>query len=265
MAYETITYEKDQNIAILTLNRPERLNAWTTQMNLDIVAAISDANDDPDIGAVVVTGAGRGFCAGADIKDNFNARIETGEEGEATGTPARPGTNYVEFMRQSKPIVAAVNGVAVGVGVTLMLPFDVIVASEKARFGLAFVKMGVVPELASSHFLVQRVGFGHASEMCLSGRLYSAQEVHEKGLTSYVVPADELMDKATTIAREIAQNPARQLRMVKSLLGANGSESDLNAVQKREGEALAECYVSAEHKEAVQAFIEKRQPNFRDL
>ena len=261
MTYDNIIFEKDQNIAILTLNRPERLNAWTVQMNEDIIAAITDANNDPEIGAVVVTGAGRGFCAGADIKDIFNANIERGEDRDA----AKPSINYVDFIRQSKPVIAAVNGAAVGIGVTLTLPFDVILASEKARFGFAFVKMGVVPELASSHFLVQRVGFGHASEMCLSGRLYSAQEVHEKGLTNYVVPADLLMDEAKSIAREIAANPARQLRMVKSLLRANGSESDLSVVQNREAEALAECYVSAEHKEAVQAFIEKREPNFKNL
>ena len=125
--------------------------------------------------------------------------------------------------------------------------------------------MGVVPELGSSHFLVQRLGFGNASEMCLSGRLYSAAEAHEKGLTNYVVPQDELMPKAKAIAREIAANPARQLKMVKSLLSANGSETDIGSVLMREGQALAECYVSAEHKEAVQAFIEKRDPDFRNL
>lgn len=260
MSYDTITFDKEDSIAILTLNRPERLNAWTTQMNMDIVDAVRNANEDPNIGAIVVTGAGRGFCAGADIKDNFKARMDN----DADQRPG-PAVNYVNFMRDSKPIVAAVNGVAVGVGVTLMLPFDVIVASELARFGLAFVKMGVVPELASSHFLVQRVGFGNASEMCLTGRLYSAFEAQEKGLTNYVVSPEELLPKAKEIARDIAANPSRQLRMVKSLLSANGCEADMNEVQRREGEALAECYVSAEHKEAVQAFIEKREPNFRSL
>jgi len=261
MAYETLIYEKDAPIAVVTLNRPERLNAWTTRMNAEIIDAFTEANNDKDIGAIVMTGAGRAFCAGADIKDNFKARMEGGSGDE----PVRPTVNYVNFMRQSKPVVAAVNGVAVGVGATLMLPFDVIVASEAARFGFFFVKMGVVPELASSHFLVQRVGFGHASEMCLTGRLYSAAEAHAKGLTNYVVPADELMDKAKAIAGEIAANPARQLGMVKSLLSANGSESNIDLVQQREGEALAKCYVSPEHKEAVQAFIEKREPNFRNL
>ena len=113
MSYDNIIFEKDQNIAILTLNRPERLNAWTVQMNEDIIAAITDANNDPEIGAVVVTGAGRGFCAGADIKDIFNANIERGEDRDA----AKPSINYVDFIRQSKPVIAAVNGAAVGIGV----------------------------------------------------------------------------------------------------------------------------------------------------
>lgn len=260
VTYETITYEQEDSIAIVTLNRPERLNAWTDQMNADIVHAIDDANEDKNIGAVVVTGAGRGFCAGADIKDTFQSQLD-----DRASDVLKDVEPYVKFIRRSKPIVGAVNGVAVGVGATMLLPFDVIVASEEARIGFFFLKMGVTPELASSHFLVQRVGFGVASEMCLTARLYSAAEVHERGLTNYVVPADELLDKAKEIAREIAVHPARQLRMVKSLLTANGSESDINKVNEREKAALDEAYASAEHKEAVQAFIEKREPNFRDL
>ncbi|MBJ40486.1 MAG: enoyl-CoA hydratase [Gammaproteobacteria bacterium] len=258
MTYETILFETQDDVAIVTLNRPERLNAWTNQMNRDIVDAVRRANDDPAIGAIVVTGAGRGFCAGADIKDTFAARID----GDASGPPT---TNWVTFMRGSKPIIAAVNGAAVGVGVTLMLPFDVLVASEQARFGLAFVKMGVVPELASSHFLVQRVGFSHASEMCLTGKLYSAAEAHERGLVNHVVPHEELMPKAMELAREIAANPSLQLGMVKRLLTENGSETDLELVMKREGELLNEAYASAEHQEAVSAFLEKRAPDFRGV
>ena len=260
MSFETITYEKEDSIAIVTLNRPERLNAWTDQMNADIVHAIDDANEDKNIGAVVVTGAGRGFCAGADIKDSFQSQLDDGAPDVLKNVEP-----YVTFIRRSKPIVGAVNGVAVGAGATMLLPFDVIVASEEARIGFFFLKMAVTPELASSHFLVQRVGFGIASEMCLTARLYSAAEVHERGLTNYVVPHDELIDKAKEIAREIAVHPARQLMMVKSLLTANGSESDINKVTEREKAALDEAYASAEHKEAVQAFIEKREPNFRDL
>jgi enoyl-CoA hydratase/carnithine racemase len=144
----------------------------------------------------------------------------------------------------------------------MILPCDVIIAGESARFGFAFVKMGVVPELASSHLLVQRLGFGQASEVCLTGKLYSASEANDFGLLNHLVPDEELMDKAISVAREIAANPSPQLRMIKKLLTENGTETDLDLVQKREGEALAVAYKSREHKEAVQAFIEKRKPDF---
>jgi enoyl-CoA hydratase/carnithine racemase len=260
MTYETILYEERGNIAVITLNRPERMNAWTYQMNAELIEAISQVNENQEIGAIVVTGAGRGYCAGADMQDTFQSRID-GEPTEAKAVTV----DWVSFIRNSKPIIAAVNGAAVGVGVTMMLPFDIIIASENARFGLAFVKMGVVPELSSSHFLPQRVGFGNASEMCLTGRLYSAAEAYEKGLPNQVVPANELMSTAEEMARMIAANPALQLGMVKQLLTENSCETDLGLIQKRELERLAVAYESAEHKEAVTAFLEKRSPNFRNL
>ena len=145
----------------------------------------------------------------------------------------------------------------------MILPMDVIVASEEAKFGMFFVKMGVVPELASSHFLVQRMGFGRASEMCLTGRLYSAQEAYDQGLVDRLVPHADLMAEAKTIASAMAANPAPHLRWVKELLTLNGSETDIRRVQQRESEALQKAYASSEHKEAVAAFLEKREPQFK--
>jgi enoyl-CoA hydratase/carnithine racemase len=254
VVYEQIISEVDGNLLILTLNRPERLNAWTHKMNRELSDAIIEANENPDIGAIIITGAGRGFCAGADMRDTFQSNLD-GDSERATG--------WVNLLRESKPVIAAVNGVSVGVGATMILPCDLIVAAESARFGFAFVKMGVVPELASSHLLVQRIGFGKASEVCLTGKLYGAAEANEFGLLNRLVPDDELLDKAKSLAQEIAANPPPQLRMIKKLLSQNGSETDLDLVQKREGEALAIAYQSSEHKEAVQAFIEKREPDFR--
>ena len=254
MAYEQILSEVDGNLLILTLNRPERLNAWTHKMNRELSDAIIEANENPDIGAIIITGTGRGFCAGADMRDTFQSNLDGDSE---------RATNWVNLVRESKPVIAAVNGVSVGVGATMVLPCDLIIAAESARFGFAFVKMGVVPELASSHLLVQRIGFGKASEVCLTGKLYSALEANKFGLLNHMVPDEELMDKAKSLAREIASNPSPQLRMIKKLLSENGSETDLDLVQKREGEALAIASKSSEHKEAVQAFIEKRAPNFR--
>ena len=261
MTFETILLNKSDDIAVITLNRPERLNAWTAQMHAELDAAITECNEDANVGAMVVTGAGRGFCAGADIRDNFKARMEGKPANEAPPTTL-PG-NWIDLVRSSKPLIAAVNGASVGVGATMVLPMDVIVASEDAKFGMMFVKMGVTPELASSHFLVQRMGFGKASEMCLSARLYSGREAFEMGLADRLVPAEKLLDEATALAREMAANPSRHLRWVKELLTANGSETDIAKVQQREGEVLAKAYVSAEHKEAVDAFLAKRKPNFR--
>ena len=252
--YEQILFAVQDGVGVLTLNRPHRLNAWTATMNAELVDAIERCNADAAVGAIVVTGAGRGFCAGADIRDNFKARLDGRERG--------PLRDWIGLVRESKPMIAAVNGPSVGIGATMILPMDVIVASEAARFAMAFVKMGLTPELASSHFLVQRIGLGRASEMCLSGRLYSGAEARDAGLVDRLTAPDELMDTALRLAAEIGANPAPQLRWIKALLTANGSETDLSAVQRREGEALQRAYASAEHKEAVDAFLAKRKPNF---
>ena len=266
MQYEQITAGVDQEVSLLTLHRPERLNAWTPRMSVELAHAITSANEDAAVGAIVLTGAGRGFCAGADMQDTFRTRLEGTDPGgdTAEGQGGLPrGLDWVSLVRESKPLVAAVNGAAVGVGLTMILPFDVIVASEAARFGMFFVKVGLVPELASTHFLVQRMGFGRASEMCLSGRLYGAAEAFEKGLADRLVPADELLPAALALAREIGANPPPQLRWIKQLLTANGADTDLRAVQRRETERLRACWETPEHREAVQAFLERRPAKFR--
>jgi enoyl-CoA hydratase/carnithine racemase len=266
MGYEQIAVSRRDAVAWITLQRPDRLNAWTPQMAQELADAIEAANADPSVGAIALTGAGRGFCAGADMDATFKTRLDGRDPGANTaegdgGLPA--GLDWVKLVRRSKPLVAAVNGAAVGVGLTMILPFDVIVASEKARFGMFFVKMGLVPELASTHFLVQRVGFGAASEMCLSGRLVDAAEAKASGLADRLVAADALLDAAQEVAAQIASNPDPQLRMIKELLTCNATETDLSLVQQRETEHLRACWKTPEHKEAVQAFLEKRPPRFR--
>ena len=261
MSYEQIRFEVSDGVGVLTLNRPERLNAWTYRMSGELTDAIEYCNGADSVGAMIITGEGRGFCAGADISDTFQTRLDGDDpardrEGSGAG-------DWVGLLRRSKPIIAAVNGASVGVGATMILPCDMIMASETARFGLAFVKMGLVPELASSHFLVQRMGFGRASEMCLTGRLYSAREAHDMGLVDHLVPHEQLLDKAMELATTIAANPAPQLRWIKQLISENGCDTDLARVQQREMELLQQAYASPEHKEAVAAFLEKREPDFR--
>jgi len=266
MDYTTIRYEVRDDVGLITLQRPERLNAWTPRMSEEQVDAIERANADPSVGAIVMTGAGRGFCAGADMQDTFQTRLDGVDPGNDTahgqgGLPA--GVDWVALLRESKPMVAAVNGAAVGVGMTMILPFDVIVASTQAKFGMFFIRMGIVPELASTHFLVQRMGFGRASEMCLSGRLVSGQEAFDAGLADRLVAPEALLDTATTVARGMGANPGPQLRMIKELLTRNACETDLLEAQRRETRYLRECYKTPEHHEAVRAFLEKRPPKFR--
>ncbi len=259
MDYETITVQRRDAVALITLNRPERLNAWTPRMALEQADAIGAANEDPGVGAIVMTGAGRAFCAGADMQDTFQTRldgVDPGGDSEHTGgMPAE--VDWVALVRESKPMVAAVNGAAVGIGMTMILPFDVIVASELARFGMLFIKVGLVPELASSRLLAQRVGIGVAGEMCLSGRLVDGAEAHRVGLAERLTGPQELLDAALAVAAEMAANPGPQLRMIKRLLSDNALEEDLAVVQAREHELMRECWKSPEHEQAVARFLKR--------
>jgi enoyl-CoA hydratase/carnithine racemase len=260
VAYSTITCERRDAVALITLDRPERLNAWTPRMASEQADAIRSANDDADVGAIVMTGAGRGFCAGADMQDTSRTRLDgedpAGDGGESGGMP--PEVDWVALARESKPLVAAVNGAAVGIGMTMILPFDVIVASERAKFGMLFIKVGLVPELASTRLLAQRVGFGRAGELCLSGRLCEGAEAYRIGLAERRSAPEALLDDALALAGEIAANPQPQLRMIKRLLTDNALETDLGVVQEREHELIRECWRSPEHRRAVDAFLARR-------
>jgi enoyl-CoA hydratase/carnithine racemase len=263
MAYEQILAEQRGDVLLLTLNRPERLNAWTPKMSAELATEIAAANDNPAIGAIVVTGAGRGFCAGADIGGQFAKNLDAAEEKAPAAEEASTAVDWVSLCRSSKPLVAAINGPSIGVGLTMILPFDVLIAAEGAKLSARFVKMGLVPELASSHFLVTRCGFGNASYLALSGATLVAEEAVKLGLVDRVVPGDRLMDEAMAVAQELAANPSPQVRMIKELLTQNAAETDLSLVMRREGAALGKAYRTPEHHEAVRAFLEKRTPNFR--
>lgn len=271
MDFEQILVDRRDDVLVLTLNRPEKLNAWTPKMSAELVSAITDANGDDEIGAIVVTGAGRGFCAGADISGQFAANLDARDNEPAPATdrgsaPARAearAVDWVTLCRQSKPLVAAINGPCIGVGLTMVLPFDQLLAAEGARLSLRFVKMGLVPELASSHFVVTRCGWGAASWLALSGTTVLADEAYRLRLVDRVVAPDTLLDEAVAVAKELGSNPGPQVRMIKQLLTMNATEGDLAAVQQREIEAIQVAYRSPEHREAVMAFMEKREPNFR--
>lgn len=258
MGYETILTENRAGVMVIAMNRPDRLNAWTYQMGSELNEAIQASNADDEVSAIVLTGAGRGFCAGADIEDVFKAKSE-GED--ATQGSAGAG-DWVQLLRESKPIVAAINGAAIGIGVTQVLPMDYLVAAEGAKISVRFVKMGLVPELASSRFLFARVGFGQASELMLTGKTVVAEEALAMGLVDKVTAAEDLLDAACQIAAAMGENPQSALQHIKALITANASETDIKIVQRRELKALDECYASPEHKEAISAFVEKREPAF---
>jgi enoyl-CoA hydratase/carnithine racemase len=259
-----VLIEQRGDVLLLTLNRPDKLNAWHPGMGRTLMAAIEDANADSAIGAIVMTGAGRAFCAGADV----SAVFDQAREESPGGADQDPGAgvrafDWVGLCSRSKPLIAAVNGIAIGVGVTQILNFDVIVASDSARFGIGFIKMGLVPELAATRLLTQRMGPGQARRFILSGDVWSADEARAAGLVDQVVPADSLLDEALGLAGRIAGNPPPQLLWTKQLLADNAFEADLQLVQERELATVQRCFASPEHAEAIQAFMEKRAPRFR--
>jgi len=259
---DTILTEQRGDVLLITLNRPEKLNAWNTRMGRELSQAIRGANESAAVGAIVVTGAGRAFCAGADIGDTFADR-------EATAAASEPGTtgpnvafDWVDLCLRSKPIIAAVNGICIGVGVTQILCFDGILASDRARFGIGFIKVGLVPELAATRFLTQRMGPGRSRLFALTGDLWSADEALTAGLVDRVAVHEDLVQEAVELAGRIAANPAPQLQWTKQLLVENALETNLRIVQDREMEVIARCFATPEHAEAIQAFMEKRPPQF---
>ena len=272
MKHECILYEVKEKVLTITLNRPDRLNAYTGQMQADLIEAFDEAGKDDDIRVIIVTGAGRGFCAGADLGaggDTFNKEIRNNKS-ETKGIKDDPewmrdggGRTTLAIFDCPKPIIAAFNGPAVGVGVTMTLPMDIRLASEEAKFGFVFARRGLVPEAASSWFLPRIVGISKALEWTFSGRVFSAEEAKEGGLVRSVHPADELLDEANKIAQEIVENTAAvsvamTRQMLWKLLGAD-HPMEAHMVDSR---AIYEMGQGGDAKEGVESFLEKRSPEF---
>lgn len=257
--YEQILTEQRGRVRILTLNRPERLNAWNEVIHQELRDAVEKANADGSVGALVFTGAGRAYCSGADVGGWANQIQSGGARASATAGE----DNWIAFLqRMPKPTIAAINGVAVGVGITHALPMDIRIASEAGRFGFFFVKMGLVPELGSSYYLSQLVGTGRAIEWCLTARMVGAAEAKEAGLVSEVVAPDQLLNRAVEIGELIAAQPPLAVARVKEMFARNATNSDVHAVMTIENAANAEGRQGPEHREAVAAFMEKRPARF---
>lgn len=270
MGYETILLTKEDGVATVTLNRPQRLNAWTPQMGADLAAAFRDADRDAAVRAIVLTGAGRAFCAGADM-DFFAAQIAAGggmAEGEAeTEAAAVVGPSRVEefpaLMRGlSKPTIAAINGYALGVGCTMTLLCDLRLAADTAKMSFLFPRMGVMAELGSTYLLPRLVGLGRACEMMFTGKMYTAAECERAGLVNHVVPGDRLLSVAVEMANEMAQCAPQSIALTRQAL-YQGLQTTFEAQVRHEGFTLEYLYRSADHAEAVRAFKAKRPPVFR--
>ncbi|MCZ6618101.1 MAG: enoyl-CoA hydratase-related protein [Gammaproteobacteria bacterium] len=265
MSYRTIKLDHEGDVGILLLNRPEKMNAISDEMAIELCEALDELNRDARVGAVVITGAGRAFCAGADIS-RFEAGIEARDNKAGDVQPrSRPRLNWIEQVRSGKPVICAVNGAAIGAGLTRTLPCDVRIASEKAKFSMRFVLVGIVPEIASTQILPQLVGLQVSADLMLSGRTIDAEEALRIGLVLQVVDHDSLIGSAIELAQEYAGIGPTMLQETKALLYRNSVEQDITLVTRREGEAIARCTGTAEQREAIAAFREKRQPDFRSL
>ena len=263
MDYQEIEYEVDDRVLTITLNRPDRLNAFTVQMQEELVDAFDRADADDDIRAIVVTGRGRGFCAGADLGAGGQTFDRSEQPRQPTEHRDEGGLVSLRIFQLTKPIIAAINGPAVGVGITMTLPMDVRLASESARFGFVFARRGLVPEAASSWFLPRVVGISKAVEWTYSGRVFDVEEARAAGLVRSVHPADELLPAAYELAREIADNTsAVSVALTRQMLWRMLGESHPMAAHRVDSRGVNAMGSSPDAREGVMSFLEKRSPQF---
>ena len=267
-AFTQIVYDVADGIATITLNRPEKLNAFTRTMMAELIEAFDLSDADDAVRCVIVTGHGeRAFCAGADL---------TPEGGGALFSNAEPVTDLADervrdggglltlrIFNSKKPVIAAVNGAAVGVGATMQLAMDIRLAADTARFGFVFARRGIVPEAASSWFLPRLVGISTALEWCYTGRIFGAKEALDAGLVRSLHPQAELLDAARALAREIADNTsAVSVALSRAMLWRNAAAEHPMAAHRVDSRAIYRMSKSADAAEGVQSFLEKRPPAF---
>jgi enoyl-CoA hydratase/carnithine racemase len=265
MDYTQIEYDVAEHIATITLNRPEQLNAFTATMMNEMIDAFDRTDADDEVRAVIVTGAGRGFCAGADLSSGGETFSRGGSDVVTDSGVPRDGGGLLtlRIFASNKPVIGAINGPAVGVGVTMTLPMDIRLASENARFGFVFARRGIVPEACSSYFLPRLVGISQAAEWCYTGRVFPASEALAGRLVRSVHAPDELLAAARALAAEIADNAspvsvALTRQMLWRLLGAD-HPMEAHRVDSR---GILERGRSADSREGVMSFLEKRPAEF---
>jgi enoyl-CoA hydratase/carnithine racemase len=270
MAYEQIRYDVADGVATITLNRPEKLNAWTMRLGAEVRHAAFQADRDPAVRAIVVTGAGKGYCAGADMdmlqgfqrgegipRGDDDLRVEIDPS-----VPEAFRGEYSYPLGLSKPVIAAVNGVAAGLGVSYMLYYDVRIASDRARLGFLFPRRGLVAEHGSAWMLPRLVGMAHAADLLYSGRLVTATEARDMGLVNRVVPHDDLLAHVGDYARELAaQCSPRSLRIMKRQLWTDQTGDLATSMRVADTEMIA-SFTTEDFREGVASFLERRPPRF---
>ena len=268
-SYDEITYAVDGAVATLTLDRPDRLNAFTGRMMQEMISAFDEIDADDRVRAVVVTGAGRGFCAGADL----GAGGATFDSDAQSGGSAPPemeqrdggGLLTLRIFECTKPVIAAINGPAVGIGATMTLPMDIRLASTQSKFGFVFARRGIVPEACSSWFLPRLVGISQATEWCYTGRVFGPDEALAGGLVRSIHEPDELLGAAQALAEEIAHNTsAVSVALTRAMLWRMLGESHPMAAHEVDSPAIAYLGKSADAREGVVSFLEKRPAEFTD-
>jgi 2-(1,2-epoxy-1,2-dihydrophenyl)acetyl-CoA isomerase len=260
-SYKCLLYEVKDGIATLTLNRPERLNALGDTLREDLHGAVTRASDDALVRVIVVTGAGKGFCAGGDVKA-MNERREQGAPRPIMEKVAPGRDQTVLALRDApKPVIAAVNGAAAGAGMNLALACDIRLASTAAKFAQAFVKRGLHPDWGGTYFLPRVVGVAKAAELIWTGEIIDADEALRLGIVSAVHPHDELMAATHALARKIAAGPPIAIRLAKRAIYHN-LEADLRQALEFETFAQNICFDTDDAKEGIRAFVEKRSPSF---
>jgi enoyl-CoA hydratase/carnithine racemase len=270
--FEAIIYEVDHGIATITLNRPDKLNTYDVVMRRELLAAFDRTDADDAVRAVIVTGAGKAFCAGADVSGGAKtfdpqARGDSAADTVAVNGLVRDGAGQVtlRIFRSLKPVIGAINGVAAGAGASISCAFDLRLASETARYAFVFARRGVTPEAASSWFLPRLVGIPTALEWCYTGRIVAAAEARERGLVRSVHPPEELLPAARALAREIAENSAPvSIALVRQMMWRMQGADHPMMAHRADTRAMRARGPSADAKEGVAAFLAKRKPDFPD-
>jgi len=262
--FSTLSLDIDDGIATIWLDRPERMNAFTLTMKNDLIAAFDHTDANDDVRAVIVTGKGKAFCAGADLSaggETFDYDKRGGDDGRRDGG----GQTTLRIFRSLKPVIGAINGAAVGIGATMLLPMDIRIASDKAKFGFVFTRRGITPEAASSWFLTRTVGLSTALEWCYSGRIFAADEAVERGLVRSVHAPDDLHSAALTLAHELTDESAPvSVAMTRQMLWRLHAADHPMDVHRIDSQAIRSRGQSADAREGVSSFLEKRAAIFPD-